>query len=188
MNRYIYPHIREWLVPEGIFTSTLAGVRPSGERGRESGAFWLGYRAARTKIEAVVLPSGPGVEEYAYQWRVSPEVFGEVARWAKPHGLTLIGVAHTHIRGVPVDLSWADRTQSVQVPGMLAVVIGNGGQDAVFTDWGWFVYERNDYRRISHSELINRVRVITDIPHTDVFRADSTGVRPIPRIESRYGP
>jgi len=179
MSANIYPPIREWLMPEGVFTSTLAGVKPSGERGTESGAFWLGKRATRTRIEAVVLPSGPGVEEHPYQWRVSPEVFGEVARWAKPRGLTLIAVAHTHIRGVPVDLSWADRTRSVQVPGMLAVVIGNGGHDAVFTDWGWFIYEKNDYREISRSELVNRVRVITDEPHAEIFRADSTGVRPL---------
>jgi len=62
---------------------------------------------------------------------------------------------------------------------MLAVVIGNGGHDAVFTDWGWFIYEKNDYREISRSELVNRVRVITDEPHAEIFRADSTGVRPL---------
>jgi hypothetical protein len=178
MSSNIYPPIEEWLVPERVWAATLAGVQPSGQLGLESGAFWLGNRSSRTKIEAVVLPSGPGVEEHPYQWRVSPEVFGEVARWAKPLGLTLLAVAHTHITGVPVDLSWADRTRSVQVPGMLAVVIGNGGQDAVFTEWGWFIYESNDYREISRPELLNRVRVI-EASHVEIFGADSTGVRPL---------
>ena len=122
---------------------------------------------------------------FEQHWRFAQWVYAnqdrflEMARWAKPLGLTLIAVAHTHIRGVPVDLSWADRTRSVQVPGMLAVVIGNGGHDAVFTDWGWFIYEQNDYREISRSELLNRVRVIIDEPHADTFRADSIGVRPL---------
>jgi hypothetical protein len=173
----VYPPIQEWLVPESVCAATLAGVRPSGQLGRESGVFWLGDRSSQTTIEVVVLPSGLGVEEHPYQWRVSPEVFGEISRWAKPLGLTLLAVAHTHLEGVPIDLSWADRTQSVQVPGMLAIVIGNAGLDDVHTDWAWFIYEKNDYRRIPEYELSKRV-VLTNKSTVDVYRADLFGVVP----------
>ncbi|MGH9961664.1 MAG: hypothetical protein ACREBC_31815 [Pyrinomonadaceae bacterium] len=152
----IYPPIEEWFIPNGACAATLAGVRPAGERGSEAGAFWLGGRSFRSRIEAVVLPSGSGVEEYSYRWRVSPEVFGEVTRWAKPLGLFLLGVAHTHLPGVPVDLSWVDRTEGVRAPDMLASVIGNGGLDESHHDWGWFVYEDNDYRRMPANELSKR--------------------------------
>src|SRR5439155_14472842 len=120
-------------------------------------------------------PSGVGVEERPDQWRVAPEVFGTVSRWAKPRGLTLLGIAHTHGRGVPARLSWVDRARSVQVPGILAVVIGNGGEDRNPLEWGWYVYEGCDYRVLSRVELATRVEIPTD-NMVEVFRADAHGV------------
>lgn len=175
MGAEIYPPIERWLVPEAVWTATLDGVVPLGKRGLESGAFWLGTRSRLARIEAVVLPSGVGVEEHPYQWRVSPEVFGVITRWGKAQGLTLLGIAHTHIAGVPVELSPSDRTRSVQVPGMLAVVIGNGGLDKVFTDWGWFVYKTDDYDRIPRRDLLSRIR-IAEGTHVQVCKADSSGI------------
>ena len=124
-----YPEISEWVVPESARRATLEGVRPAGRRGRESGAFWVGSRSDVSAITGIVLPQGEGVEEYSGEWRVAPAVFGIISRWAKPRGLSLLGIAHTHMRGVPARLSWTDRHQSVRVPGILAVVIGNGGED-----------------------------------------------------------
>jgi hypothetical protein len=107
-----------------------------------------------------------------------PEVFGVITRWGRAQGLTLLGIAHTHIAGVPVDLSPSDRTRSVQVPGMLAVVIGNGGLDKVFADWGWFVYETDDYEIIPRVDLLSRIR-IAEGNHVQVFKADSSGIVPL---------
>lgn len=173
-----YPEIGEWIVPAAVKKATLTGVRPSGYRGKESGAFWLGLREAIAPVTAVVLPQGKGVDESPAQWRVSPEVFGAITRWATPRGLALLGIAHTHIRGVPARLSWADRHSSVRVPGILAIVIGNGGGDADHYDWGWYVYEEDDYRELSGTELGRRVRE-DDITRTEVWRADSEGVWPL---------
>jgi hypothetical protein len=156
-------------------SATLAGVRPSGGRGNESGAFWLGTRAAISRVTAVVLPQGDGVEESPGQWRVSPEVFGAISHWAKPRGLTLLGIAHTHIRGVPPRLSWSDRNRSVRVPGILAVVIGCGGEDANYRDWGWYVFDKGDYRDLALPELEERVEVLAE-NRVDVCRADAAGV------------
>ena len=176
MTADIYPPIDEWLVPHQVCAATVAGVRPSAERGCESGALWLGSRSSCTKVEAVVLPAGIGVEEHSYRWRISPEVFGEISRWAKPLGLVLIAVAHTHMPGVPVDLSWTDREGGVKVPGMLAIVVGNGALYTRYSDWGWFVYEDNEYRRIHELELSRRVRVTNNLK-AKVYVADSFGVR-----------
>lgn len=178
MSGDVYPLIEQWLVPEDVWPATLGGVVEAGKRGHESGAFWLGTRSRFAEIEVVILPSGPGVEEHAYQWRVSPEVFGEVSRWAKPRGLSLLGIAHTHKPGVPAELSLADRVRSVQAPGVLAVVIGNGGTDNEFTRWGWYVYEKSDYRRMARSELQSRIQVQRDA-HVMVCKADTSGVWPL---------
>lgn len=173
----IYPVIERWLMPSDVWSATLAGVVEAGKRGRESGAFWLGTRARLAEVQVVILPSGPGVEEHPYQWRISPEVFGEISRWAKPRGLSLLGIAHTHIAGVPVDLSLADRTRSVQAPGVLAIVIGDGGMEREFTRWGWFVYANNDYRRMPRVELLSRIKVRAEA-HVEVYTADSSGIWP----------
>src|SRR5712692_7750844 len=100
-----YPPIKRWVFADGIYTATLQGIRPAGLRGNESGAFWLGKRSAITMVNTVILPSGSGIEERPGQWHVSSEVFGIISWWAKPRGLTLLGIAHTHVRGVPVRLS-----------------------------------------------------------------------------------
>lgn len=170
-----YPCIERWALAERVLTATLTGVRRAGLCGRESGAFWLGKRVETAMIWAVVIPSGTGVEERPDQWRVSPEVFGAVTRWAKPQGLTLLAIAHTHVRGVPPRLSWADRHYSVQVPGMLAVVIGNGGEDRDYRDWGWYVYENGDYRNLLVPELAARLKIQPD-GKVEIWRADAHGV------------
>ncbi len=172
----LYPRIDRWIIPEGVLAATLKGVRPPGRCGRESGAFWLGARAAIAQIRIVVLPAGPGVEESPGQWLVSPEVFGAVTRWAKPRGLTLLGIVHTHVLGVPPRLSWADRHLTVQVPGILAIVIGNGGEDSDYREWGWYVYEESGYRELVPSELAERLDIQPQ-RRGEVWHADAHGLR-----------
>lgn len=173
-----YTAIRQWVVPDAAGRATLAGVRTAGLHGNESGAFWLGVRARVAIVTAVILPRGKGVEENPGEWRVRPEVFGAISRWARPRALTLLGVAHTHVHGVPARLSWADRHRSVRVPGILAVVIGNCGADDNLGDWGWYVYDVSDYREILRTELEQRVRANGPEP-VEVWRADSDGLWPV---------
>src|ERR1041385_3570285 len=131
-----YPIIDRWIIPASALSATLAGVQPAGARGREAGAFWLGRRDSAAVISGVLLPHGRGVTESPYQWKVEPEVFGAAISWAKPRALVLLAVVHTHVPGVPPELSWSDRFLSIQVPGILSVVIGNGGKDSDYADWG----------------------------------------------------
>lgn len=167
-----YPEIERWVIPRRVLTATLTGVQLGGRGGMESGAFWLGQRRAISEVEAVVLPAGTGVQQKAYQWSVPPEVFGTVTRWAKPRNLSLLGIVHTHVRGVPPRLSWADRQYSVQVPGVLAVVIGNGGGDHNHRDWGWYVYEQGDYRIVPGAEFAERFQIGSDA-RVEIWRADA---------------
>jgi hypothetical protein len=173
-----YPPIDQWVVSERVFQCTLEGVWPAGRCGRESGAFWLGRREKTSQISAVVLPRGAGVEERPNCWRVSPEVFGAITRWATPQGLCLLAVVHTHVRGVPAFLSWTDRNFGVRVPGVLAIVIGGGGDEYDYHNWGWYVFEGDDYRRFSQSEIGERLKVDGS---GDFKRgtADANGVRPL---------
>lgn len=133
----LYPDIDRWVVPRALFAKTITVVLPAGRAGRETGVFWLGERSNTATISAMVVPAGEGVEERPEQWRVSSAVFGAISLWAKPRQLVLLAIAHIHLPGVPAVLSWADRNFSVQVPGILAVVIGNGGADREHADWGW---------------------------------------------------
>ena len=171
-----YPTVNRWVIAEGVFRQTLAGVRPIGQSGKEAGAFWLGRREATAHVDSVVLPHGIGVEEHRGRWAVSPEVFGAITQWAKPRNLCLLAVAHTHVRGVPPVLSWTDRNLGIRVPGMLAAVIGNGGDDSDHLMWGWYVFENDDYILLSQHDIGERIRVDAG-GSFEVWVADANGVQ-----------
>lgn len=178
---YRYPTVRGWVVAEALLRATLDGLRKAGAFRRESGAFWLGSREAEARVSAVVFPRGPGVKEAPGLWRVSPEVFGAITRWAVPLRLCLLAVVHTHIGGGDPFLSWTDRTFGVRVPGVLAVVIPRGGKDPEYLHWGWYVFDKDDYRQLSNSEITERVR-IDSRNHFEACFADEVNVRPL-RVE-----
>jgi hypothetical protein len=171
-----YPAIASWVIPPRGLAATLEAVQPSGRRGLESGAFWLGVRTDVSAVTAVVIPTGPGVEEREGFWRVTPEVFGAVTSWANPRGLSLLAVCHTHGLGIPARLSRQDRTHSIKAPGVLAIVIGCGGDEPDHTKWGWYVWEDGDYRELSHQERTRRIE-IGGADGVTLCRADSTGVQ-----------
>ena len=121
-------------------------------------------------------PRGKGVEERAGNWKVTPEVFGTLTRWAKPQNLSLLAVVHTHLHRVPPRLSRADREYSVQVPGILAIVIGEGGAESDHRKWGWYIYERGNYRRLTAQDLNGRL--ILEADHFfQICEADADAVR-----------
>jgi len=171
-----YPPIKQWVFAERVFGNTLDGVRPAGHSGRESGVFWLGTRQETSRVSAIVIPRGAGVEERPNCWRVSPEVFGAVTRWANPLNLCLLAVAHTHVRGAPPVLSWTDRNFGVRVPGVLAVVIGSGGDDSDHHNWGWYVFENYDYSPLSQTEIDERIS-IDPAGQVEAWTADASGVQ-----------
>jgi hypothetical protein len=171
----LYPRIGKWVIPRSAFVATLRGVRSAGVCGKESGAFWLGQRDRTSVVQAVVLPLGVGVTEHSYYWNVDAEVFGSVTDWAKPRGLCLLAIAHTHMPGVPAVFSWADHNQIVQVDGMLGLVIGNGGADEDYQIWGWYLHERSQYRKLLRPELQRRLRV-DNRSRIAVVRADARSV------------
>jgi hypothetical protein len=171
-----YPSVDQWVIAEGVFRQTLAGVRLIGQSGKEAGAFWLGSRETTAHVDSVVLPHGIGVEEHRGRWAVSPEVFAVITRWAKPRNLCLLAVVHTHVRGVPPVLSWTDRNLGIRVPGMLAAVIGNGGDDSDHLKWGWYVFETDDYKALSEHEIGQRISVDA-AGKFEVWAADANGVQ-----------
>jgi hypothetical protein len=170
-----YPPIDTWVVPTGVVAATLACVREPGERGVESGVFWLGRRAPRSIVDTVMIPSGPGVEERPDRWSVAAEVYGEISRWAGPQGLSLLGILHTHGNAFPARLSKADRTRSVRAPGVLAVVVGDDGHDNNPEAWGWYVFEGDDYRLLAAEERTRRITMPDGA--VSVLRASLDGVK-----------
>jgi len=175
--KFSYPMIENWVFAAGLLQATLGGVRVGGQFRKESGAFWLGIREPAARVSAVVFPRGPGVKEAPGFWRVSPEVFGAVARWAVPLGLCLLGVVHTHVGNTAPFLSWTDRRFGVRVPGVLAIVLLKGGKDGNHLNWGWYLFDHDEYRELSGSELRRRL-IIDSTMDFATLCADEYDVRP----------
>lgn len=173
-----YPPISCWHVPADALQVTLEGVIRGGLHSTEAGALWLGRRMDVARIATVVLPKGRGVVEEPWRWQVGPEVICAITRWARPQGLVMLAMLHTHLGG-SVAMSWSDRNRVVQVPGMLSVIIGHRGADHDPNRWGWYVYDHGAYRELSPGE--RQRRIVIDDGRTCVARiASSDGVHEIP--------
>src|SRR5260370_14836846 len=129
VNARPYPVIDVWELDSSAIGATIAAVQRPGRDGKEGGVFWIGTRGQTSVVHAVVIPAGEGVIEDASFWRVTPEVFGAVSRWASERAWSLLGICHTHGEGIPVKLSIQGRAHLVRAPGLLAVVIGSSGRE-----------------------------------------------------------
>jgi hypothetical protein len=155
-----FPPIARWRIPTVACKQTREAVLPAGHRGTESGAFWLGTRAATSTVTTVVKPVGAGIVEDPWQWAVSPEHYAAISSYAKPRGLSLLAVVHTHLSTQPPRMSRTDRTQGVKVQDALAVIVGSAGEQRDPLRWGWFVYDEGDYRDILGPELAERITLV----------------------------
>jgi proteasome lid subunit RPN8/RPN11 len=87
-----------------------------------------------------------------------------------------LAVAHTHIGGTKPFLSWTDRTFGVRIPGILAIVIGNGGKEHNYLRWGWYVFEEDDYRQMLRPEITKRLRLHPS-QHFEIWLAEESSVQ-----------
>ena len=122
--------------------------------------FWLGRRASVSDVAVVVHPVGDQVEETQFYWSVAPEVYAAITAWAKPRGLTLLAVVHTHLSALPARMSPTDRRQGLKTPDALAVIIPSGGAEPDPLRWGWYVYTNDEYRTLEAAELQARVAIV----------------------------
>lgn len=122
----------------------------------------------------MVLPRGEGVVEAASRWQIAPEVMGAITGWARPQGLVMLGMMHTHIGG-SVAMSWSDRSRVVQVPGMLSVISGTAGSRDHLERWGWYLYEDGAYRELALAERHRRIVIIDGAPSA-AWTASSEGM------------
>jgi hypothetical protein len=172
-----YPGIDAWQLDESAITATLAAVQRPGRDGKEGGVFWIGTRAALSVIRAVIVPVGEGVTEDTDFWRVTPEVYEAISRWAAERDWSLLGICHTHREGVPARLSPQDRRHLVRAPGVLAIVIGSSGREHDLEQWGWYEFAHGAYREISPDERHRRLR-LTNATSIETWRADQHGCLP----------
>jgi hypothetical protein len=174
-----YPAISNWVIPAAAIDETIAAVQRGARRGTECGVFWLGRRAETTGVTTLVVPVGPGVVERADRWEVSPEVLGKITSWASPKSLVMLGMVHTH-GATSVLLSPWDRYRTIQVPGILSVIIGNGGRDRDPADWGWYLYDTGAYRDFPLLERRQRITMKAALS-VSVYVACSERVTPLVR-------
>lgn len=171
-----YPDIEVWELDRSAIVATLDAVRRPGRDGNEGGVFWVGIRAQTSTVRAVVTPAGDGVVEAPGFWRVTPEVYGTISRWAVERGWSLLGVTHIHGHGIPARLSRQDRNHLVRAPGVLAVVIGAAGEDDDLDRWGWYEFTAGAYRAMDLDERQRRLR-LTAADAVEVWVADLKGCR-----------
>jgi proteasome lid subunit RPN8/RPN11 len=157
-----FPPIERWRVPVRACELTRDAVTPAGRAGCESGVFWLGSRAIVSEVTTVVFPVGDGVEETPFYWSVAPEVYAAVTAFAKPQGLTLLGVVHTHLSVHRPHMSLTDRRDGLKTPDALALIVPSGGDEPEPRSWGWFFYDCGDYRPLDGGEWTKRVELTTD--------------------------
>lgn len=148
-----YPPIEQWLIPRAACELTCDSVQSAGRRGTESGVFWLGTRTATSTVAVVAKPVGSGVIETPWRWSVSAELYAAATAYAKPLGLSLVAVVHTHLSTRPPRMSVTDRTRGLQVPDALAVIIGSAGAECDPTRWGWFAYGADGYRAVAAGRI-----------------------------------
>jgi len=148
-----YPPIERWLISRAACELTRASVRLAGRLGTESGVFWLGTRAATSAVAVVAKPVGGGVIEEPWQWSVAAELYAAAAVYAKPLGLSLLAVVHTHLSTRPPRMSVTDRTRGLQVPDALAVIIGSAGAERDPARWGWFAYGADGYGEVAAGRI-----------------------------------
>lgn len=132
---------------------------PAGRVGCESGVFWLGVRDRVSEVITVVFPVGDGVEETPFYWSVTPEVYAAVTALAKPQGLTLLAVVHTHLSAHTPEMTLTDRREGLKTPDALALIVPGGGDERDTARWGWFVYESGDYRPLAEDERAARIEL-----------------------------
>lgn len=173
-----YPDIDVWELDRSAIGATIAAVQRPGRDGKEGGVFWIGTRGQTSVVRAVVIPAGEGVVEAADFWRVTPEVFGAVSRWASERAWSLLGICHTHGDGIPARLSIQDRAHLVRAPGVLAVVIGSGGREDNPQRWGWYEFTSGAYHEIGPGERQCRLRLTNDT-EAEVWAADRRGCQPV---------
>ena len=181
MNARSYPAINVWELDRSAIGATIAAVQRPGRDGKEGGVFWIGTRGQNSVVRAVVIPAGEGVMEDASFWRVTPEVFGTVSRWASERTWSLLGICHTHGDGIPAKLSTQDRAHLVRAPGLLAVVIGSSGRDDNPQRWGWYEFTSGVYRAIGSGERQRRL-CLTNDAEAEVWTADRHGCRPVANL------
>ena len=145
--------------------------------GREAAVLWIGRRDLESRVTAVVLMRGVGVDEEWGGFTASPEVLGTITRWAKPKGLALLADAHGHPRGVPGRLSAWDRRHGLRVPEFLSIVAGDGGRD-VPEAWGWYVFQRGQrsYRLMTARQREGKF-VFDPALSCQLMQADAVSVR-----------
>lgn len=171
-----YPRINRWIVPQAACAATLDGVAAAGLLGCEAGAFWLGRREAVAAVTCVAVMRGRGIVEEPGRWIVSPAAYGAVASWARPRGLVLLGTAHTHGAGIPVGLSSIDRKHLPRAPGILAVVVVEGGAERDPHQWAWNVFDEGAFVRFA-PDVYGRVDFDSNAS-IEVVLASADGVRP----------
>lgn len=168
MSFFKVPH--RWCIPEAAILASMREMAIDGAQGREGVAMWLGnYEDETAIITHVVALRGPGVKKAPDQLIISAALTNDVTDLTIEHQVTLIGQIHSHGKNYGIDLSLADRTYGIAVPGFLSVVAPDYAMRAQTSikDCGVHVFEPGiGWRRFSQTELAERVSITSygDVP------------------------
>lgn len=150
---YSYAEISHWYMPKSAFQSTVKSLARHGREGREGIVFWLGKRheSQADILHIVTIPSSK-MEHTSLFLDVPPETLNLVTDISSRYGVAIVGQAHSHPSGYPVDLSITDRTHGFNIPYFLSVVVPDFGQKPGTKIWDCGIhvyYPGRGYERLS---------------------------------------
>lgn len=159
-NRF-FPSISRFVVSPSLLHETLRALQEEGQYSVESMVFWAGHLSHdAATITHLIVPKGPGVFKHPLQIRISDAVVAALFDVLDPPRLVLLAQVHTHLE--EAFHSAVDDHFSFDTPGLLSVVVPNGGA-GTSSDWErWSFYEslgRGDFTAISPTDLSNRLHM-----------------------------
>lgn len=159
MNTYRVP--RTWRLPEDALRRSLAEMALDGRADREGVAMWLGRHDDNGDVGVthVVFLRGSGLVKRFDLLQISADLMNEISDLALEAGVMLVGQIHAHAPGYGVDLSIADRTLGVVVPGYLSAVAPDFALNPATRvgDIGFHLFENGRWRRFGGSEITSRI-------------------------------
>lgn len=154
-------NVPKWNLPGDLISASVEAMRPSGARGNEGLALWLGNECdGNISVTHIVRPVGPGLTENPLHLSLSMRAISRITSLTDKLGVYWVGQIHSHPERY-VDLSRVDRAMGVKVQDYLSVVCPFYAQAYTehLHECGVHVFDQGSYRRLPPKEVTARFRL-----------------------------
>jgi hypothetical protein len=157
-TRKYFSSIDKYVIPEDLYSRTLAALRRAGRDRTESTVYWAGsVFGATATITTLVVPVGPGVRMHRLQVRVSDQIIAAIDAQMDPPRRVLLAQVHTHAGRA--FHSTVDDAFGFDTLGFISIVVPNFGRRGLAALSSWSFNEcigTGRYRELPQSEVTLR--------------------------------